>query len=172
MLFSGTLSEVGICVCDQAWLTVFIGHKYLYENGVLHRDISPGNILIKWQPSCQVGQPGTSGCLIDLDHAKKGKPYSEQDVAQPVDANLNHLVELWCSDKGIDRDVARQATAFFPLSGNGDGAGALLAYLEAALKHCLTFKPLDGQSCTLQRLGWQLVCGHCILLCGSDYRHC
>lgn len=155
----------------RVWLNVFIGHKYLYESGVLHRDISPGNILIKWQPGSEASQPGTSGCLIDLDHAKKGKPYSEQDIAQPVDANLNRLVELWCSDKGIDIGIARQATAFFPLSGNGDGVIALLAYLEAASKHCLTFKPLNGQPCTLQRLGWQSVCGHCILLCISDYRH-
>jgi serine/threonine protein kinase len=116
-LFSGTLSEVCIGVCDVAWLTVFIGHKYLYENGVLHRDISPGNILIKWQPSCEAGQPGTSGCLIDLDHAKKGKPYSEQDIAQPVDDDLD-VVSLWCSKRRIDMDVARQATAFFSLSGD------------------------------------------------------
>ena len=156
----------------RVWLTVFIGHKYLYENGVLHRDISPGNILIKWRLESEADQPGTSGCLIDLDHAKKGKP-SEQEIAQPVDDNLNDLVQLWCSMKGIDVDVARQASVFFPLSGNGDGAAAiaLLAYLEAASKHCLTFKSLNGQSCTLQRLGWQSVRGHCIPLCGSDDRH-
>jgi len=66
-------------------LTVFIGHKYLYEGGVLHQDISPGNILMKWQPGSQAGQSSTSGRLIDLDHAKRGKSSSEQEIAQPVD---------------------------------------------------------------------------------------
>ena len=150
----------------RLWLTVFIGHKYLYESGVLHRDISPGNILIKWQPDSGTGQHGTSGCLIDLDHAKKGKP-SEQEIAQPVDDNLNDLVQLWCSMKGIDMDVARQASVFFPLSGNSGGVVALLAYLEAALEYSLTFS-LNGQPRTL---GWKSVCGHCILVCGSDYGH-
>ncbi|TFY81590.1 hypothetical protein EWM64_g2420 [Hericium alpestre] len=38
------------------------GHKYLYENGVLHRDISLGNILITGLPA------PNRGILIDLDN--------------------------------------------------------------------------------------------------------
>jgi serine/threonine protein kinase len=161
--FSGTLLEVDISVCDQAWLTRFIGHRYLYERGVLHRDISPGNILIKWQPGSEADQSSTSGCLIDLDHAKRGKPPSEQVTAQPVDDDLNDLVLLWCSKKGVKTDVARQALVFFPV-GDDDDAIALLAYLKAALAHTLRFRPLNGQLCTPQHLGWQSVQPRCSLL--------
>jgi len=59
---------------------MFVGHKYLYDRGVLHRDISPGNILIKWQPGYEGDEPSVSGCLIDLDHGKKGKPSSEMST--------------------------------------------------------------------------------------------
>jgi serine/threonine protein kinase len=156
----------------RVWLTVFIGHKYLYENGVLHRDISPGNILIKWWPGSEAGQPGTSGCLIDLDHAKRGKRSPEQVAAQQVEDKLHYLVDVWCSEERVEPEIAHQASVFFAPSGGHRAVIALLTYLEAASKHCLTFKPLNGGSCTLQRLGWQSVRGHCILLCGSDYRHC
>ena len=158
MWSSGTLSEVGIGVRDEAWLTTFIGHKHLYERGVLHRDISPGNILIKWQPGSQADQCSISGCLIDLDHAKRGKSSPEQEIAQPVDDNLNDLIQLWCSMQGVETELARQALVFFPVGGGG---GALLAYLEAALAHPLMFRPLNGQLCTPQHLGWQLVWAHC-----------
>lgn len=49
------------------------GHKHLYANGVLHRDISPGNILIEWQPGSQLNTTSSKGCLIDLDSAKIGE---------------------------------------------------------------------------------------------------
>ena len=49
------------------------GHKHLYANGVLHRDISPGNILIEWQPGSQLTTTSSMGCLIDLDSAKIGE---------------------------------------------------------------------------------------------------
>ena len=45
--------------CDEAGLTMFVGHKYLYERGVLHRDISPGNILIKWRPGSEADESST-----------------------------------------------------------------------------------------------------------------
>ena len=147
---------------------MFIGHKYLYERGVLHRDISPGNILIKWRPGFRADQSSTSGCLIDLDHAKRGKPSSES-TAEPVDDNLNDLVQLWCSMKGVEPELAHQALVFFPV-GSGGGAGLTIMYLEAALAHTLRFRPLNGQIC-MSHLGWQLVRPHCILLCISDYRH-
>ena len=142
---------------------MLLGHKYLYERGVLHRDISPGNILIKWQPGSEADRPSTSGCLIDLDHAKKGKPSSEQVTAQSVDDDLDDLVLLWCSKKRVETDVARQALVFFPMKSDGAGAIASLTYLEAALAHALRFRPLNGQLCTPQHLGWKQVRPHCSL---------
>lgn len=51
------------------------GHEYVYVNGLLHRDISPGNIRLAW---CDGDDGttglGTKGCLIDFDCCKYGKP--------------------------------------------------------------------------------------------------
>ncbi|EIN08098.1 hypothetical protein PUNSTDRAFT_144526 [Punctularia strigosozonata HHB-11173 SS5] len=51
------------------------GHKDLWFRGVLHRDISPGNILITSQD-----KTGRVGCLIDLDHGKK---YEDHMMSAP-----------------------------------------------------------------------------------------
>ncbi|KAI0046406.1 hypothetical protein FA95DRAFT_1494059, partial [Auriscalpium vulgare] len=45
------------------------GHQWLYNQGILHRDISHGNILLTDRPSPH------SGILIDLDHAIAWKDY-------------------------------------------------------------------------------------------------
>jgi serine/threonine protein kinase len=58
---------------ESLGLILILGHKHLYYNGVLHRDVSPGNILIEWRPDCEAGEPSNSGRLIDLDRGKKGK---------------------------------------------------------------------------------------------------
>ncbi|KAF9455625.1 hypothetical protein BDZ94DRAFT_1316018 [Collybia nuda] len=50
---------------------VIITHEYLYFHGILHRDISSGNVLIC--PSFTDGVMTTEGRLIDLDYAKRTK---------------------------------------------------------------------------------------------------
>ena len=44
---------------------MFVGHRNLWDNGILHRDISVNNILVG-QPNAK---PGNRGVLIDLDMA-------------------------------------------------------------------------------------------------------
>ena len=44
------------------------GHRTIRNNGVLHRDISTGNVLIT-----PYSEPGRRGMLIDLDYAKLWK---------------------------------------------------------------------------------------------------
>ena len=44
----------------KRYLTSIPGHQHLYQHGILHRDISPGNILIT---------PDNRGVLIDLDYS-------------------------------------------------------------------------------------------------------
>ena len=134
--------------------TMFIGHKYLYERGVLHRDISPGNILIKWRPSSETDH-NTSGCLIDLDHAKRGK-LSEHVTTGSVDDDLDDLVQLWCSTRRVDIDVARWASRFFSAK-NDDDALPLLTYVKAALAHSSKFRPPNAQIFTPKHLGWKPV---------------
>ena len=145
--------------CDEAGLTMFVGHKYLYERGVLHRDISPGNILIKWRPD---SEPSVSGCLIDLDHAKKGNPSSEMsnrfvDDVPAVDIALNKHVLLWCSDNKVDTEVARLGSAFFSVNKK---TGPALTYLDAVLEHASEYRPFTEQLCTPQHLRWKSVWLH------------
>jgi len=151
--------------CDEAGLTMFVGHKYLYERGVLHRDISPGNILIKWRPGSEGDEGSGSGCLIDLDHAKKGKPSSEMSTqslgVQAVDDTLDDVVLLWCSKKKVDMEVARLASAFFPIEiDDDDKSDNTIAYLKAALTHASRFRHLNRQLCTPQHLRWKSVWLH------------
>lgn len=49
---------------EDQLLTIFLGHRNCLRNGILHRDISLGNILIMRKPL-----PGHRGVLIDFDNA-------------------------------------------------------------------------------------------------------
>ena len=62
-------------------LIIYLGHKQLYSHGVLHRDISQGNIIIAWDSLTPITFDSTKGCLIDLDRAKKG---TEKEVIADV----------------------------------------------------------------------------------------
>jgi serine/threonine protein kinase len=143
------------------WLTVFIGHKYLYESGVLHRDISPGNILIKWQPGSQAAQSRTSGCLIDLDHAKKGKLAPAKVNTSIDDTVICRVQDVFHAMTGIavEKEVARLSLEFFPMVENN--VLSTVTYISAALAHASNFRPLSGKPCTPQHLGWHSVRPHC-----------
>ena len=149
-------SEVGTNDCDEAGLTMFttfIGHRYLYERGVLHRDISPGNILIKWRPSSETDH-NTSGCLIDLDHAKRGE-LIQDEVKTPIeDKMIDHIQTAThvFANVEVQKEVARRASEFFP-----NNALRTLTYLKAALGHASTFRPSHGQPRTSEHLGWKQV---------------
>ncbi|KAF8889477.1 hypothetical protein CPB85DRAFT_275757 [Mucidula mucida] len=65
-----------------------VGHEYVYYNGLLHQDISPGNIILAWCDE-DVGTTGlgTKGCLIDFDRGKYGKANETEAPAKfpPLD---------------------------------------------------------------------------------------
>ena len=149
-------------------LTIFIGHKHLYKRGVLHRDISPSNILIKWRPGTEADQPSTSGCLIDLERGKKGK-FAEDKMKNSAADNMIHAIETAihaATDIEVEKEVARLSLEF-PFMNSHDGHP--IAIRVRALIHAVTaigsaskFRglPMDGL-CTPQHLRWKQVKLHC-----------
>ncbi|KDR74425.1 hypothetical protein GALMADRAFT_584049 [Galerina marginata CBS 339.88] len=163
------------------------GHKHLYENGVLHRDISPGNIIIGWHPGHEITDADSRGCLIDLDHAKEGQK-------QVVDVILPSAKEVINSDYGDNSDggnspeILHQTMVLFVGRNVRNSAlrreikdaelfhpehlpatiyeqarlimsqGAASAYVKAALLHALKFRHLvPGNTCSEDVLGWHQV---------------
>ncbi|KZT26077.1 hypothetical protein NEOLEDRAFT_1132619 [Neolentinus lepideus HHB14362 ss-1] len=51
----------------RGWLAALDAHKFLSKQGILHRDISAGNIMFAANPA--TATPGTEGLLNDLDYA-------------------------------------------------------------------------------------------------------
>ncbi|EIN05137.1 hypothetical protein PUNSTDRAFT_146039 [Punctularia strigosozonata HHB-11173 SS5] len=109
------------------------GHKDLWFRGVLHRDISPGNILITSQD-----EAGRAGCLIDLDHGKK---YEDDMISAPtlrgaISQRAALLVEDMKNDFNIDfkeTDAMKLLTRF--------GPGDAYCFLKAAAQFWPTVIP-------------------------------
>ena len=137
-LLSGHYQRVGISVRDEAGLIMFIGHKYLCERGVLHRDISPG---IKWQPSSEPDQPNTSGCLIDLDHAEMESTQDEVKAPAMINSVPNLIYDA--SDVGVEKQVARLSLDFPSESMNPQGNPSIRLRAQnhptGAINHALHF---------------------------------
>lgn len=64
-------------------LTPLKGHKFLFEQNILHRDISPGNIMLHVDPNATV-----TGFLMDLDLAS---PASDDAVTIKRDTESSHM---------------------------------------------------------------------------------
>jgi len=124
--------------------------------GVLHRDISPGNILIKWRPGSEPDQPSMSGCVIDLDHAKKGNLAHDEVKAPIVDKTINRVHNA-IVDVEVEREVARLLLEFYPVN---RFSGQAIPYIEAALAHASSFRSFTEQPCTPQHLRWKSVWLH------------
>ncbi|TFY81315.1 hypothetical protein EWM64_g2696 [Hericium alpestre] len=79
------------------------GHHDLYFDGVIHRDISTGNILI-----CLTDDGRTIGCLIDLDYAKRTAKRINFPVSAVKSADVSIAVSLlgWMHGLQIDDGLA------------------------------------------------------------------
>ena len=144
-------------------LTIFIGHKHLYKGGVLHRDISPGNILIKWCPGSEADQPSTSGCLIDLDRGKRGNQAGNKMKTSVDDIMISAVQSLIHGAAGVkvEEEVACLSLEFPSMDSHDDPAAIrfrAINYAGAAIRHASNFRGLTvGQLCTLQHLQWKQV---------------
>ncbi|KAI0369975.1 hypothetical protein BV20DRAFT_1113440 [Pilatotrama ljubarskyi] len=63
-------------------LAALQAHKFLYDQGILHRDISAGNILLAEDPA----QQGTAGFLTDLEFARMALDHVEVRTQESVEA--------------------------------------------------------------------------------------
>ncbi|KAF8963675.1 hypothetical protein BDZ97DRAFT_988602 [Flammula alnicola] len=142
------------------------GHKDLYVNGVLHRDISPGNILIEWNPGAKITPAKSSGRLIDLDHAKDGRKVEDRrsNTDQILDSDDLHIAALSIASEfkkntkvppgqfRIQEDVILRAFEVYPSSIRCQ------VYVVDAIQHALNFNhhPGDGTwSC--MTLNWKQI---------------
>ncbi|THV03620.1 hypothetical protein K435DRAFT_835766 [Dendrothele bispora CBS 962.96] len=92
------------------------GYQYLLQNGILHRDLSPGNCLIcpktmlahSESTQNQFQSLETVGRLIDLDHAKIDKGYNfDEAVAEarnrvaPTEEQIKRVIDNIKEDYGV-----------------------------------------------------------------------
>ena len=107
-------------------------------------------------------QPSNSGCLIDLDHAKKGKPVRDQaQVQHPHDDrsidNVHASIRL-IADVEIEREVARLSLEYphrYPMS---QAKKLASDYVVDVVAHALEFRDVTkDQLLTAQHLRWKQV---------------
>ncbi|KAF8998468.1 hypothetical protein BDZ89DRAFT_1083195 [Hymenopellis radicata] len=127
-------------------LSVFLngvqGHAYLYENGLLHRDISAGNVIIAWWPSEGATTLGTRGCLIDFDRSKLGTRNPRTLLTTQLTIRSATLLDYFQSRKDSPLSVSVQADV---ISSADDVLGQ-------------TFSPApENYTITTDRLGWRTV---------------
>ncbi|GLB35546.1 hypothetical protein LshimejAT787_0211110 [Lyophyllum shimeji] len=154
----------------QVFRDAIKGHQYLYDHGVLHRDISPGNIIIEWLGD-HISYTNSRGRLIDLDRAKEGNKISKAAVPEtqevdPVDYSdvrastpllSRHIkkstgVALQVQKLEIEPDVVIRALEAKP------NVLEAQAYMVDAVSHTLKFGylPEDG-TCSPEVLHWEKV---------------
>jgi serine/threonine protein kinase len=123
-----------VIVANCYW---YAGHKYLYYKGILHRDVSAGNILI-----CPNGDNahGTVGCLIDLDYAKQTTNFKHREpvIVNPDDQDEEFRLD--CEAVGL------MVRRFHKPGIDYTAAAVLISRVEDValvyVKHVLAINPL------------------------------
>ena len=80
------------------------GHRQAWEAGILHQDISVGNILISEHP-----QDRMRGFLLDFDYSSMTKEPSELDAEFPLVNPLTQIAEEY-EVEGKERIVSPDST--------------------------------------------------------------
>ncbi|KAF8882638.1 hypothetical protein CPB85DRAFT_1339333, partial [Mucidula mucida] len=134
-------------------LVVFLngvqGHEHLCNNGLLHRDISAGNVIIARCPDKGATTSfGTKGCLIDLDRSKLGARHTR--TLPPAQTQDDPIPEAEIAVTITHPDVISSAYDVLGVNINIDNT-----YMIAAIEY-------KDHIITTDRLGWHRVCliGH------------
>ena len=80
----------------------------------------------------------------------KAKTLVDDRVVDRIQTAIHTLASV-----EVDNEVARLSLEFFPMIQNR--VTAATTYLDAALVKASIFRPLNGQLCTPQHLGWKFV---------------
>ena len=122
-----------------------LDHKAMYNAGILHRDVSAGNILIC--PKKGDKMENTHGRLIDLDHAGQTSEFIEPKI---VDGDTVQSSYTWLKHNKIfvDIDVIRIA-----LEHQKDPMLSI-KYITTSVQ-ALSHKFTKERPCTLADLGWR-----------------
>ena len=107
-------------------------------------------------------QPSDSGCLIDLDHAKKGKSVGDQAQVQlPNDDesidSVQVVIRVLARAK-VEREVARLSLQYLHEIPKGQDEKIAVDYAMDVVEHAREFRDLTAdQLLTAQRLRWKQV---------------
>ncbi|SRR6266576_5688360 len=119
----------------------------MYFAGVLHRDVSIGNILITPPMATDKGtEPQDCGQLIDLDHAKRAIGFSPYDKYEPTEAMLEEMHAQ--VNRSIDDSVIVQACVYYGPENDEDAA----EYLRKL--HQAVYGSRKTEILTMEELRW------------------
>ncbi|KAH9885620.1 hypothetical protein C8Q73DRAFT_300552 [Cubamyces lactineus] len=148
------------------------GHRFAYEHGVVHRDISAGNLLIALRghdipPSAHSEPQDVRGCLIDFDHAKRTRTVEErtiqyvvEDVRQLIDMDVFRVNTKELAEQVTDEVVSRAVHLVKHHYPNESRPYMITIdavwYIEAALEYYKLSgrAPPPGNVYTPEALGW------------------
>ena len=133
-------------------LKAIIDHEKLYFSGVLHRDISIGNIIIFPKGNGSGGEDEDGGMLIDFDHAKRA--YQNWNLVihgPPSGEQCAELEEHFESTIKFDREVLEHAWQYHGKMNITKRFLKRLHYLEYGYREDQDNLP----TITMNQLGWE-----------------
>ncbi|MFO0012135.1 MAG: serine/threonine-protein kinase [Planctomycetota bacterium] len=134
----GTLTE------DQAsgiLMQAALGLNYAHEQGMVHRDVKPGNILVTPDSMAKVSDVGLAGFAADLtDDPRAGKIVGTPDYLSPEQIRTPLAVNSVSDIYSLGCTLYYAVTGKAPFPG-GDTASKIRRHLEATPLHPRNFNP-------------------------------
>ena len=105
-------------------------------------------------------QPSDSGCLIDLDHAKKGKPVQDQVQLPHNEESIDkgRATFRFCTEVDVEREVARLWLKYPQGIPEGEAKKQRISYTMEVVAYALEFRDFTkDRLLTAQDLRWKQV---------------